>query len=292
MDIQKELEKYPLDYFKAIELLKNAESPEHRAIIFRTIYEISRNYIPKEIYKYYSFTDDSSLNELKLDTLYNKKVYLSEYSSFNDPFDNQVSYYEPEKLMKYERLRESKGRIFDDRATYTRICSFTKAGNNNMPMWAHYSNNHSGYCVMYDTSDKDNLELKSTLFPIQYTDSKLDITDIIEELVIEGIEKLEKAKITGEREIPIDNMTIVLATTFLSNIKQSHWSYEKEIRCSVGNIFTHMDAKPHSIFIGMNCPDEYRNRLINIGLILDLEVYVMEFDKDATEYKLISKRVL
>lgn len=292
VDIQKELEKHPLDYFKIINLLKNADSPELRASIFQAIHQISRSYIPEKIYKYYSITDDQDLNELKLDTLYQQKVHMAEYSTFNDPFDSQASYYESEELVKYERLKPHNGRIFDDMASYIRICSFTKSDYNNMPMWAHYSNNHSGYCVMYDTTHKDNFELSSILLPVQYTDSKVNITDIIEEMVIEATEKIEKSKLKGEKKILLDNITLALVFPYLSCIKQSHWANEKEIRLVIGNQFTRMPAKPHTIYIGINCPSEYRDKLINIGYILNIEVYVMEFDKDTTDYKLVSKRVL
>ena len=37
---------------------------------------------------------------------------------------------------------------------------------NSMPMWAHYSNNHRGFCVAYDMKDDANIALSGCTFPI------------------------------------------------------------------------------------------------------------------------------
>ena len=86
-DVEKYREEMPMDYFKAIELIK--EDPSN-PIITDAIYKVTRIHIPDKIYKYYSLTNDDQLNEAKLDTLVKQKVYLSKPSSFNDPFDTKA----------------------------------------------------------------------------------------------------------------------------------------------------------------------------------------------------------
>ncbi|MBI6874647.1 DUF2971 domain-containing protein [Clostridium aciditolerans] len=105
-----------------------------------------------------------------------KKVYLAEPKSFNDPFDNKAFFYRNEVLSKYDFLKSFNGKIIDDFSSYVRLSSFTSNGVNSMPMWAHYSNNHQGYCVMYNTKLRENINLLSNLFPVQYIEQRIDIT--------------------------------------------------------------------------------------------------------------------
>lgn len=164
-----ELEEYrlsnPMDYIKAITLLN---APTNKNEVFHTIYQITRLHIPKTLYKYYSLNDDENLNELKLTTLADEKIFLASSEDFNDPFDNKAFYYHSEKLKKFEELRAFNGHIFDDIMFTSRATSLTNTGFNSMPMWAHYSNNHRGFCVSYNMGDLRNMQLSACTLPIQY----------------------------------------------------------------------------------------------------------------------------
>jgi hypothetical protein len=52
-----------------------------------------------------------------------------------------------------------------------------------MPMWAHYSNNHKGYCIAYDMNDNYNMSLKSCMLPVQYVNKRIDITEVMKKQV-------------------------------------------------------------------------------------------------------------
>ena len=290
LDLQQELEKYPMDYIKAINLIKGC-SNETRSLIYKEIYKITRIYIPDNIYKYYSLTDDDNLNDLKLKTLLNNQIYMAEYSSLNDPFDNKAAYYRNEELLKFDRLKRHNGYLFDDLASYTRISSFTDSGINNMPMWAHYSNNHSGYCVKYNTKQGSNFELRTSLFPVQYVDERVNITSIIEDLMNEMMESLEKAKLENKKEAIINNLTLPYILPLLSCIKQTHWRYEKEIRCIAQSGISYINAVPSAIYIGKNCSYKNIQELINIAHILDIAVFKMDYDKSTNDYQLIASRI-
>lgn len=67
--------------------------------------------------------------------------------------------------------------MIDDFTVFVRGTCFTTNGVQSMPMWAHYANNHKGFCVSYNV--KEDLELRSSIFPIQYTDERLDVTSLI-----------------------------------------------------------------------------------------------------------------
>ena len=61
-----------------------------------------------------------------------------------------------------------------------------------MPMWAHYSNNHQGFCVAYDMKNPENTKLAGCTFPVQYTNERLDITDYMKNYVKMVLSEIDK----------------------------------------------------------------------------------------------------
>ena len=92
----------PMDYLKAVYLLETSPNSDSKNLVFKTVYDITRLFIPDTLFKYYCLNNDEILNEMKLKTLQEKKVYLSNSIDFNDPFDNKAFYYRPEKLKEFE----------------------------------------------------------------------------------------------------------------------------------------------------------------------------------------------
>lgn len=287
-DIEKYREEMPMDYLKAVEFIKSANS---NPIMNEAIYKVTRIHIPDKIYKYYSLTDDESLNEVKLDTLLQQKVYLSKPTSFNDPFDTKAFFYRPDKLMKFDILKEYNGKVIDDFSSLSRIACFTRNGVNSMPMWAHYSNNHHGFCVEYDTNDKRNNVIKSCCFPVQYTNKRIDISNVMEEFVEEILTLKEQAKSKNVKEIKIDNLLIIWISMYYSLIKHKSWEYEKEIRLVINLQKDYEDAIPSAIYIGAKCDEIHKKKLFDIAYTLNIPIYQMELDEYSIEYELKPKRI-
>lgn len=65
-DIEKWRLQNPVDYFKFMYMINISANKNE---VFQLLYKISRLYIPDTLYKYYSFTDDKTLNQQKLQTL-------------------------------------------------------------------------------------------------------------------------------------------------------------------------------------------------------------------------------
>lgn len=289
-DIEKYREEMPMDYFKAIELIK--EDPSN-PILANAIYKVTRIHIPDKIYKYYSLTADDMLNEAKLDTLLQQKVYLSKPSSFNDPFDTKAFFYKPENLMKFDILKECNGKIIDDFSKLSGIACFTRNGVNSMPMWAHYSNNHQGYCVEYDTNNKKNHLLKSCCLPVQYTDKRVDISNIMENIVEEILQLKAEAKKKNIKEIKVDNLLIIWVSMYYSLLKHKSWSYEKEIRLVINlpKVGKYTDAIPSAIYIGAKCHEMNKKKLFDIAYTLNIPIYQMELDEYSLEYELKPRKI-
>ncbi|HEY8804093.1 MAG TPA: DUF2971 domain-containing protein [Clostridium sp.] len=277
----------PMDYLLAMNLIN--QSSNKNEVFFMTIYKITRLHLPDVLFKYISLTDDIALNESKLDTLENQKIHMSDVKNLNDPFDSKAYFYRPDELKKYERLTGHDGKLIDDFTLFVKIASLTANSVNNMPMWAHYSNNHKGFCLSYDLKDKRNVQLSSCTFPVQYTNKRIDVTELMDNQVRKMILEIDKQIAEGKKEIKFDDLSLIFMESFFCNIKHETWSYEKEYRCTVGAIAKGMPffpASPKEIYIGMNCSQIYVDKLIKIANELQIPVVRMGFNEYDTNFNL------
>lgn len=79
-DIEKWRAEKPMDYILAMDLLNQAPDKNE---VFRMIYEITRLHIPDILFKYFSLTENTSLNKSKFETLHNRKIYMSDVKDLN-----------------------------------------------------------------------------------------------------------------------------------------------------------------------------------------------------------------
>jgi hypothetical protein len=293
MDSKREREKYikenPLDYVKFLEVLNRFPNEA-----FDTIFKIIKLYVPDEVYKYYSLTENEELNNMKLITLENKEIYLSYASDFNDPFDNRSYYYDNERLKQYKFGFFFDESFVEDKIKYTRLASFSNSGVSNLPMWAHYSNNHHGYCVSYSTDFNKNKELTPSLFPVQYLEGRIDVTEYFEGFLKNIEENYEKTINNQQNIIFIDNLMLLWVQILTCYIKQKKWKYEQEFRVmKPANVHRaeFMKANPSSIYVGYKCKDEHLFRLVNIAFRLNIPIYKMEINPTSKDFELIPKQI-
>lgn len=288
-NLEKWREENPMDYFKAMYILNLANHSVAKAEIFKTIYRIVRLHIPDTLYKYYSLSNKEESNERKFQTLLNGKIYLSDIKDFNDPFDGKGFFYDPAQLANIERLKAHGGRWIDDFNTYIKATSLTTNGVQSMPMWAHYSNNHAGFCVSYDVTE--NPILSGCTFPVQYTNERLDVTSLMREQAQKVCNEIDKQIAAGKKEIILDDLSVIFMALLLCNLKHASWSYEKEFRCTTAANAPEMpyvEAKPKEIYIGMNCNPLHAIRLKDIASAWKIPVYKMTFDECCETYDLIA----
>jgi hypothetical protein len=285
-DIDKWRAEKPMDYILAMNLINQSSNKNE---VFRMIYNVTRLHIPYILFKYFSLTENASLNNSKFETLRKQKVYMSDVKDLNDPFDSKAYFYRPEQLKKYDRLSAHDGKLIDDFSAYPKIASFTANSVNSMPMWAHYSNNHQGFCVAYDMKDRRNVQLSGCTFPVQYTSKRIDVTDLMDFQVRKIVDGIEKHIAEGKKEILYDDLSIIFMISFFSNIKHETWSYEKEFRCVTGATAEGMPfitAIPKEVYIGKNCSQAHVDKLINIAKELQIPAFKMTFDEYSTDYNL------
>lgn len=289
-DIEKWRNENPMDYLFAMFLLNKATNGYVRNEIFKKIYKVTHLHIPNTLYKYFSLTDNADLNEQKLQTLSQQKVFMASAKYLNDPFDNKAYFYNPEELKKHKRLVAHNGVLIDDFSSFSKVTALTSNNINSMPMWAHYANNHAGFCLSYDM--KSNTQLSGCTFPVQYTNQRIDVTSLIDKQVQDTIHKIEKQSQNGIKQILIDDLSIVFLIALFGNLKHTSWSYENEFRCTTGSMakgMPYLAAKPKEIYIGMKCPSAYKAKLIEIASELRIPIYKMSFNELSSDFNLILK---
>lgn len=262
-----------IDYKQLFEIFKYEENIEN---ILIDIYDKAHP-LPKSveyIYKYY-FVDPENKDDIKkMDTLLNQEVYLVESSAFNDPFDDKAFWFDKNQLIEYGKKHGVECRLDDIYISnnFKKIACFTKNGKNSMPMWAHYANNHQGFCVEYDL--KDNFQLCASLFPVQYLDQKLDITDILKC-------RIEMAEKNTNPDLFIEALKWI--SVFCCAIKHDSWSYEKEYRVILSKRHPdYLPAKPNKIYMGSNCKCE--KNLKEVANKLNIDIYKMAVSLDKPEF--------
>lgn len=295
-DIETWRRENPMDYLKALYLILSSndlvtELPTDIAMstTFNAIYKVTRLYIPNTLYKFCTLTNDQELNVKKFSTLQNKQIFMSDIKDFNDPFDGKAFYYNPDKLKDIKGLTQHNGKLIDDFTSFIKATSLTENDPNIMPMWAHYSNNHQGFCVAYDMKNPSNNALSSCTFPVQYTNQRLDITSFMKEYATSISAEIDNQISSGNKQINITNLSLIYVAQYLFNIKHSTWQYEKEFRCTVGAIakgMPYIDAIPKAIYIGMNCCKTDQQQLLSIASNLSIPAYQMKFNELSADYTL------
>ena len=98
-----------------------------------------------------------------------------------------------------------------------------------------------------------NPQLKGCTFPVQYISERLDITSLVRKQAEQICNILNKNIAIGQKQTVIDDLTMILVSQLLYNLKLDQWSYENEFRCSTASNakgMPYIDAIPKEIYIG------------------------------------------
>ncbi len=229
-----------------------------------------RKFLPDKVYKYYSLGDDLDKNKQKLEAVRKNQIWSSLCSEFNDPYECQYMYLNESDLKEMGLPQEGKtlwDKIMEEiRQRITTIC-FTQ-NPNDMPMWAHYANEHKGFCVEYTVDDPKNL------YPVFYVDKRLKAQALFVNLVnaFFGL------------DVPVDERSTLLRFIMLmSAFKDRSWSSENEIRAiflnsksdvsNKGKLFSceEIGIHPVKIYIGAKCTEDNGQALLSVSETLKIE---------------------
>jgi hypothetical protein len=254
--------------------------------------------LPKRLYKFVSLNDIPGckqkeicpvlkLNDKKINSLDKDELWLSTYNYLNDPFEFNALYLD-------ESLLESKNYPIDLAEKFLEVMkswligSLTENLKESMPMWAHYANNHKGFCIEF------SIEKPNFIFPVSYEGDRVAIASLISNHLL-AMQKFSEGTSLSKEEIKnIEFSSVVLFHSFL--IKDKSWSYEEEYRLLVpkeqdiqnGFLFPLdlLGLKVKNVYIGINCEKGYIERIKEISKIKKFGIKKMYFKKDSKDFSL------
>lgn len=257
--------------------------------------QYKRDYIPNRLFQYNALLDKRynnyiEKNDIRLKSLEENEINVTNYKCFNDPFEFEMLSVDMDKLKKENYDSKEIDKFLNEFKNKILVSCFTTI-NDNMPMWAHYANNHKGYCVEYEINDTEKI------YPVFYeqfrNNNSEELTNMVKELY-DYYSDLKNNKMEFYK---------IFSYFYLSLCcKNKFWEYENEYRmlyrADESGVYTgktikiedeYMNVK--SIFIGYKCECNYVDQLINIAKKIKCNVYKMDFNKYGVDYKLISKQI-
>lgn len=288
--------RYPsFDYHTAVQALSSLQNKD-RVDLFLYLSAIARSYVPNTLTKFYSLIgidDEKHMDQKKLATLERSKIYLSNPKNLNDPFDCGCAFYDFESRRNDSRYNGIVEINMSLLPSHIRICSFSGCGVQSMPMWAHYSNNHRGFCAEYEKTIEQNVLLRSFVYPVQYSEIRSDISDLMDEHI--NLSERRVHDLNGYLRTGPESQPLAVIIMMLYNIKHSSWSFEQEYRLSVPSNMPELPElpiKPSKLYIGLNCPKVYSDRLREIGKALDIQVYKMKYYGHSISFNLVADQIV
>ena len=189
--------------------------------------------VPK-LYKYLPFNDHS------LSLLINKQIWCPKAKTLNDPFEfhfhltntnlggipiNQLSLEEAKKAIKELAV----------------VC--LSEIDNDILMWSHYADGHTGFCIEFERSDNNDLGKWDYCLPVTY--------DAVEVPSFDPPRLEERASVA-----------------MIVSSKAPNWSYEKEWRLIISHEFANglisLPAKITSLIFGCKMDNARRRTIANI----------------------------
>ena len=261
----------------------------------------SKKNMPKKIYKFCSLTMNKSekLNQDKLNSLRNNKIWLSGCDYLNDPFEGQLFCF-PDNIDEYPFPNELKSKykintwselkeiFINERKKYMQ-CSFSK-DYSDILMWGYYANGCRGYCIEYDVIKTD------FLYPATYVKNR-PINDgfLIDKKQHRTVYKNRLDFISALEKC--NHKEFIDYILYLQSIKNIAWIREKEIRLiDYGNLsgksginvdIDMYGMKVTKIIIGYLCV--FKDELIEIAKKLNVPCTIMKPSYQGNTYKLIEK---
>ena len=230
--------------------------------------ELAEQYIadsvPDYLYKYYwlSKGEDKNNDEKRFTSLILNSNWFAVSDEQNDPFEFKMGYVS-ERLIEKKNASDIAAKAAKFSLEYMRnntlLCSFTATDENNLPMWASYSNNHYGYCVKYKVNNK------RALMRVFYEKDRIGVLGV-------PLGFINEAKLSDEQEQETDGLKFYRHMIMqLMCVKHISWAHEKEYRiiqprdgAVFGRNIENTIITPVDLYIGFNCIPEYERRLISI----------------------------
>lgn len=254
-----------------------------------------RSGIPQKLYKYIWLEDESigdadeikrkkQSNGLKFSALRENYLWLSHVDKLNDPYEYKCMYVDEERLRKSNYsdsiISLLKKMLLDNMTKLGVTCFSEREPENNMPMWAYYSNNGRGFCIEYEVLSPKQIH------KVSYEQNRISIARVLSDMVEEA---WKNKKGQGISALKLEFGSNVLSMQLF--MKHESWNHEKEYRlvyplvegasgCKVES--KNAGLKVNRVIAGQNCSMEHRKILNTISNTLGCgDVYHVEMSEDS-----------
>ena len=198
-------------------------------------------------------SDEDYANVFDSDFWYdNLLTYVAEKSVPQDKVDSTKEALSRVIMGEFEKINSN---VSDMTRKMVRLACFTTTPNN-LPMWNHYTNGHTGVCLEYNTEDIKNIYQINKLFPVYYVDKMPDMTDrLLQKMRAEfgfmdylAIHKLKDWRYENEWRLIYDAGSWYFGP---EDIPQDFWTHGKSIPF----------IRPARIIMGMKISEEHEIKI-------------------------------
>ena len=148
----------------------------------------------------------------------------------------------------------------------------------NVLMWSHYANKHTGFCVEYDFSKLKSIEAKSMLFPVIYSKNRAVLP-----LGLFDFSDIKNVKLV-ENSLPIPEIVEALL------IKSEVWQYEEEWRiiCFLKNLNEQklVENMISKVYLGANINEENERLISELAKAKEVPVEKFKIRPETFELKI------
>lgn len=284
-----------MDYDTFFKYLDKNEQKE--AMIYKN------SFIPNKLYNFRPLYDDNKTNIEKFDSLRERRIWLSSLEMLNDPFEYENFYLDPDSEKNPTALEELSKKIRNFKKLLSVAC-FTN-DINNLPLWAHYANNHKGFCVEYTLGDdndkicfKNNKSYplpndKDSIFPISYGIKRVNAHKVALNYMNSIFRDSGRPIFKDDRS----QISYAMQMYLLGTLKHKTWRYENEYRLlwlentenGTGKLF---DMNPSGIYIGLNCCSQHKEELNSIAKQIKCSIFEAFIDRNTTDYNMNYRQIL
>ena len=147
----------------------------------------------------------------------------------------------------------------------------------NILMWSHYANKHTGFCVEYDFSKLKSAEAKLMLFPVIYSQKRPMLP-----MKLFDFSDLNNVKL-AEGDFPLSEIIEAMLT------KSDIWQYEEEWRivCFLKNLNEQklVESMASKVYLGVNIKKEDEEKICTLANKKGILVEKFKISGDAFELK-------
>jgi len=244
-------------------------------------YRYMQGYLPTYIYKFISLDSNIGLNNSKLDTLKSDKIWVAASSEQNDPYEFSGIFLDKSMLCKKgfsDVVIDSANDLIKNSFC---IAAFTSQMTDNLSMWAHYANNHRGFCIKY------KVNVQNMFFKVFYEKERISISNTFVRFINACSEY--ESNHTPDNLKEIQSCSALLQSMYY--IKHFSWNHENEIRLLYPNEKrekgfnvknSECGIRIESIYTGYCCTTDHKASINSIAK--DLGVECMECQLSDTKY--------